>query len=185
LSNWMVPHTTVITRRQGLLQVVNRYHSHGIKAVVTKQDQMHCGHGLRRWSELEILYNCLGFCPDAYPFVLQPYVENCRDVRVIVVGSYVEAYLRSNPHNFRQNLAAGGFSSAYAVDAELEGFCRAVMARGKFPYAHLDVLFTDDGCCWLSEISLEAGIKGAEISRKQLAQKKQQVLDELLAQPKG
>ena len=182
LSSWMVPHTVVITRRQGLLQAVNHYHSLGVAAVVTKQDRMHCGHGLRRWSDLESLYNCLGFCPDAYPFVLQPYVDHCRDVRLIVVGDYVEAYLRSNPNNFRQNLAAGGSSSAYAADAELEGFCRTVMARGKFPYAHLDVLLKDDGCCWLSEISLQGGVRGAQIGRKQLAQKKRQLLDEMLAQ---
>ncbi len=180
LSKWMLPHTTVITRRQALLQAVNHYHRLGIAAVVTKQDHMHCGHGLRRWQDLELLYNALGFCEDAYPFVLQPYFENYKDVRVIVAGDYIEGYLRYNPNNFRMNLAAGGSSSSHVVDAELEGFCRSVMARGRFPYAHLDVLLTEDGCCWLSEISLEAGIKGAKISRQQLEQTKRQVLEGLL-----
>jgi len=64
--------------------------------VVTKQEGMHCGHGIRRWDSAEVLYNTVAFTDSAYPFVLQPFLPDITDVRVIVVGDYVEAYLREN-----------------------------------------------------------------------------------------
>jgi ribosomal protein S6--L-glutamate ligase len=53
------------------------------------------------------------------------------------------------------------------------------MEQGKFPYAHMDLLITDDGEYYLSEIALNGGIKGARISRKELDQKKQNLLENL------
>jgi ribosomal protein S6--L-glutamate ligase len=53
------------------------------------------------------------------------------------------------------------------------------MERGKFPYAHLDIHITDDGTYYLSEIALNGGTKGAKIRRKELHQKKQDVLERL------
>jgi ribosomal protein S6--L-glutamate ligase len=53
------------------------------------------------------------------------------------------------------------------------------MDRGKFPYAHLDIHITDDGTYYLSEITLNGGIKGATIRSKALEQKKQDVLERL------
>ena len=58
-------------------------------------------------------------------------------------------------------------------------FCRKAMERGKFPYAHLDIHITDDGTYYLSEITLNGGTKGAKIRRKELDQKKQDVLEHL------
>ncbi|MBT8490530.1 MAG: hypothetical protein KJN62_05740, partial [Deltaproteobacteria bacterium] len=55
------------------------------------------------------------------------------------------------------------------------------MEQGKFPYAHMDLLITDNGEYYLSEIALNGGIKGARISRKELDQKKQSVIENLAA----
>ncbi len=175
-KDWMIPHTMSIHRRVDLLDAVARYGRQGIAAVVTKQDHMHCGHGVRRWQNMETVYNILGFSETAYPFVLQPWVEKFEDVRVIIIGDYIEAYIRSNPYNFRKNLSAGGKSHPYNLDAKCQQFCCSAMARGKFPYAHIDLLITKSGEHYLFEIALNGGIRGAGISRKELKRMKQDQL---------
>ena len=115
----------------------------------------------------------------SYPFVVQPFLESFTDARVIIVGDYVEAYIRHNPHNFRMNISTGGKNYPYTLDKDKEAFCIDAMKRGKFPFAHLDLQITDDGRCYLSEIALSGGIKGAGIRREELEQKKKSVLERL------
>lgn len=179
LKDWMLPHTWEISRRSDLIEALNAYHQHGIGPVVTKQDGMHCGHGIRRWETMETLYSFMALDESAYPFVLQPFQEQFTDVRCIIVGDYVEAYTRQNPHNFRVNITLGGTSSVYDLDAHQEAFCRAVMQRGKFPFAHLDLMVLENDKCYLSEIALNGGIKGAQIGREELDQKKMALLEKL------
>jgi glutathione synthase/RimK-type ligase-like ATP-grasp enzyme len=176
LKDWMLPHTLAIHRRLDLLDAVACYDRQGITSVVTKQDHMHCGHGVRRWENINAVYNTLGFSESTYPFVLQPRVEKLIDVRVIIVGDYVEAYSRKNPHSFRNNLSMGGRRRSFILDAKGQRFCRSAMERGKFPYAHIDLLIMDSGKIYLSEIALNGGIKGAEIDRKELNRKKLETL---------
>jgi ribosomal protein S6--L-glutamate ligase len=177
---WMAPHTLVVSRRAELMDAVTYCSRQRIGAVVSKQEGMHCGHGIRRWESAEALYNAVAFTPDAFPFVLQPFFENIRDVRVIVVGDYVEAYFRENLYNFRANLAAGGASRALTMDAAAESLCRAVMLRGGFPYAHIDLQLAEGGGCYLSEITLDGGISAARISREELNRRKREALEKAI-----
>ena len=85
LNPWMPPHTMAITRRKELLTALTAYDQLGIGIAVTKADRLHCGHGVRKWGNLESLYNCLAFDNAAFPFVLQPYVSDFTDVRVVMV----------------------------------------------------------------------------------------------------
>ncbi len=179
LRSWMLPHTTVIRRRSDLIRAISLYNQEGIGAVISKQDHMHCGHGIRKWDGIESLYAYLGLTPSAYPFALQPFFENFTDVRVLMVGDYLEAYARYNPHNFRVNLSLGGTISVFQIDDELQQFCRSVMKRGNFPYAHIDLLVMENGDCFLSEIALNGGTKGAHISRKELDDRKNEVLENM------
>ena len=71
--------------------------------VVTKEDRMHCGHGIRKWDSIETLYSFVSMSESSYPFILQPYVKHFTDLRVIVAGDYAEAYARHNPDNFRMH----------------------------------------------------------------------------------
>ena len=169
----------MIPRRSDLLEALNTYNKNGIGPVVTKQDGMHCGHGIRRWETMETLYSFMALEQSNYPFVLQPFQENFTDVRVIIVDEYVESYARSNPHNFRVNITLGGTDSVYDLSAHQEGFCRTVMQRGRFPYAHIDLMVMSDDTCYLSEIALNGGIKGARISREELDQKKAELLEKM------
>jgi len=178
-KDWMAPHTTVITRRMDLIDTINQYNKHGITAVVTKENHLHCGHGIRRWQNIETLYSFMALSESSYPFVLQPFLNDLTDVRVIIAGEYTEAYVRYNPDNFRMNISSGGKSYPYDLNKEQVDFCLMAMERGKFPYAHLDLHIMENGKNYLSEIALNGGIKGARISRKELDQKKQEILEKL------
>jgi ribosomal protein S6--L-glutamate ligase len=96
---------------------------------------------------------------------------------VIVAGDYWEAYTRENDHNFRSNLTLGGRSKPYALNSIERALCNTIMERGKFPYAHVDLLITSDGTPYLSEIALNGGLKGAKIDREKLDAKKKEILE--------
>jgi glutathione synthase/RimK-type ligase-like ATP-grasp enzyme len=179
LRDWMLPFTFVILRRADLIEAVNTFNAHHLGPAVTKQDSMHCGHGIRRWESIETLYSFMALSESAYPFVVQPFQEKFTDVRVICVGDYVEAYTRYNPNNFRVNLTLGGTGSPYQLNAEQQALCRCVMQRAKFPFAHLDLMILENGKCYLSEIALNGGIKGARIDRQDLDHRKQTLLEKL------
>jgi ribosomal protein S6--L-glutamate ligase len=179
LHEWMLPHTRAISRRTDLIDAINTFGKNDIGSVVTKQDGLHCGHGIRRWETIETLYSFMALAESSYPFVLQPFQEGSTDIRVIMVGDYVESYTRSNLYNFRVNLSLGGTGSPYKLDEKKEAFCRSAMLRGKFPYAHLDLMILKNDGCYLSEIALNGGIKGARIGRQELEQKKKALLEKL------
>jgi glutathione synthase/RimK-type ligase-like ATP-grasp enzyme len=179
LNPWMVPHTLAITRRKELLDAITAYNKMDISVAITKADGLHCGQGVRKWDNLEVLYNCLAFDAKAFPFVLQPYVIDFTDIRVVIVGDYVEAYCRCNPHNFRRNVAVGGHCTALALKPAQEEFCRALVERAGMPYAQLDLMLMDDGKVYCSEIRLNGGIQGAQIEHHRLERLKQARLLEL------
>jgi ribosomal protein S6--L-glutamate ligase len=179
LHDWMLPHTLAISRRTDLIEAINVFAKIGIGPVVTKQDGLHCGHGVRRWETIETLYSFMALSESSYPFVLQPFQEEFTDIRVIIVADYVESYSRSNLYNFRVNLSSGGTGSPYELNEKKEAFCRSAMQRGKFPFAHLDLMVSENGECYLSEITLNGGIKGARIGRQELEQKKKALLEKL------
>jgi ribosomal protein S6--L-glutamate ligase len=179
LNEWMLPHTQAISRRTDLIEAMNTYAKNDIGPVVTKQDGLHCGHGIRRWETIETLYSFMALDESSYPFVLQPFQEGFTDIRVIIAGDYIESYSRSNLYNFRVNISLGGTGSPYKLDKEKEAFCRSAMQRGKFPFAHLDLMILENGECYLSEITLNGGIRGARIGREELEQKKNALLEEL------
>jgi ribosomal protein S6--L-glutamate ligase len=163
-KEFMLPHTLAIHDQHEMLEAVNSYHQHAINQVVTKLDRKDGGLGVHLWSTIEDAYNqaSLGSLP--YPFVLQPYFAKCMDIRVILLDSYEEAYQRENPCNFRNNLHCGGISTACILSKEQKSICMRVMKRGKFPYAHIDLMVTESGQTYLTEINLRGGIKGATIS---------------------
>ncbi len=182
LNPWMVPPTLVITRRKELLDAVTTFSQKDMSVAITKADCLHCGHGVRKWDNLETLYSCLAFDEKAFPFVLQPCVTDFIDVRVVMVGDFCEAYSRRNLHNFRMNLATGGHSEPHVLTPAQAEFCHAVLARARMPYAHMDLMLLGNGSIHLSEIRLNGGIHGARIQRAELEQMKQARLVELSGQ---
>jgi ribosomal protein S6--L-glutamate ligase len=164
LGQYMVPGSFVA---YGLADLAGRLSEFPARdAVVAKRDRGHLGLGVSLWPKLETLYGLASLQGLTYPLVVQPFLAGARDLRVVVVGDYVEAYERLNPHNFRKNLFQGGTSRPVTLTRELQDFCREVMARGGFPYAVLDLLLDpESGGPYLSEISFTGGLRGARLSQ--------------------
>jgi len=169
LKNFVLPHTFVIRDKNTLISAISELSKmgKGFQKFVTKDDRANCGLGVRLWNSLEEIFNVAGSPVLPFPFVLQPFFENIRDIRVIILGKYyIEAYERTNPYNFRKNLFLGGKANSYELSEKEIKFCKKVMERGGFPYAHLDLIYIGNEGPYISEISLRGGIKGAKISHQ-------------------
>jgi ribosomal protein S6--L-glutamate ligase len=164
LGEYMVPGTFVAYSLADLAGKLPEFQSLGV--VVAKRDRAHLGLGVSLWPSLETLYSLAGLQGLTYPLVVQPFVPDARDLRVVALAGYVEAYERVNPHSFRKNLFQGGSSQPAALTPDQQNFCGQVMTRGKFPYAILDLLLDSrDGSTYLSEISFKGGLTGACLSQ--------------------
>lgn len=169
LKTFMLPHTYSIRDKNSLLSAISELSKlkEKFQKFITKDDRANCGLGVRFWNSLEEIYNVAGTSVLPFPFVLQPFFENIRDVRVIILGEYyIEAYERINPYNFRKNLFLGGTAREYKLSKKEIEFCKKVMERGNFPYAHLDLIYVGNEGPYLSEINLKGGIKGAKIGQQ-------------------
>jgi len=136
LSSLMIPHTMVIYDIHGLLETVSLYGYHAINKVVLKHDRKNGGLGIHLFRDIEDVYTQAANNVLPFPFVLQPFVSNSRDVRVIILGDYIEAYGRNNPDNFRNNLHCGGTAQAFTLNPQQLALCRKAMERSSFPYAY-------------------------------------------------
>jgi len=159
----MIPHTTLIYDLHDIQEAITSYQRHKIGKVVTKQDRQNAGMGIHLWNSTEEVFSQASFGNMQFPFVLQPFLADCRDIRVIILGDYVEAYWRHNPDNFRNNLHFGGESRPCELTESQWQLCQRVMKRGRYPYAHLDLMVTREETTWLAEINLRGGIRGAQI----------------------
>ena len=162
-SQYMPPCTTVIYSANDLLTTILQYQQEAIGQVVLKQDRKNGGLGIHLFSSIEEVFNLTISNSQIYPFVLQPYLPECRDIRAIFLGDYMEAYERDNPNSFRNNLHCGGLARPHTLSPQQKSFCRSVMTRGSFPYAHIDLIIDKQGKHWLSEINLRGGLRGAQI----------------------
>lgn len=166
-EEYMFPHTRAIHDLHDLIQTISLYHRHAVTKVVTKMERDNGGRGIHLWPSLEDVYSraSLGMIP--FPFVVQPFYPDWRDIRVIILGDYIESYWRHNPYNFRNNLYFGAQSTPCEITSVQRSLCCAVMERGRFPYAHIDLMVDETGDFRLTEINLTGGIKGAKIRQAQ------------------
>lgn len=181
LGKYMVPGTVAVYDKHDALSLVGEYNRKGIGYVVCKLDKANGGQGILLFPSIEEVFNnaTLGVLP--FPFVVQPFIEDKTDVRVVVLGGLVEAYTRFNPNNFRHNLHCGGTSSPYELTAEQLHLCNEAMARADFPYAHVDLLVERDGTTWISEINLRGGLRGAKLSQQDYLAATEKIHAEILA----
>jgi glutathione synthase/RimK-type ligase-like ATP-grasp enzyme len=163
LGKFMVPGTCVVYSSADLAARLSSPALQG--QVVCKADKAHLGLGVSLWPTLETLVSLAGVQTLPDPLVLQPFVAGAQDIRAVVVGDYAEAYERVNPHSFRKNLFQGGSSRPAMLEPEHLEFCRQAMARGKFPYALLDLLLSPGGEIFLSEINVKGGLKGSRLGQ--------------------
>jgi len=163
-TSFLPPLTLAIHDLHELTDAISVYGRKATEKVVTKHDRRNAGMGVHLWSSIEEVYTQASFGVIPLPFVLQPFYPDCRDIRVVILDGYEEAYQRHNPHNFRNNLHCGGKSAPCELSRAQRDLCRQVMERGKFPYAHIDLMVMADNSTFLGEINLRGGIKGASIT---------------------
>ena len=163
-AGYMIPNTSVVRCRKDLILVSQKYSIDAIEKVITKKDRGDCGTGINLWPSIEDLYNAVSLNDSLFPFVVQPFIPDLTDIRVIILGDYRESYWRKNSCSFRNNIHFGGRSGPYELENEQLRMCEKVMERGGFPFAHIDLLVTPDNKTWFGEISLRGGIKGARIT---------------------
>jgi glutathione synthase/RimK-type ligase-like ATP-grasp enzyme len=180
LGPFMLPLTRAIHAHHDMITAISDYQQNGVTAVVTKLDRKNGGMGVHLWPSVEEVFThaSLGSLP--FPFVLQPFVPDCRDLRVVLLGDYREAYWRHNPHNFRNNLHHGGQSAPCELSPGQHKLCQQVMARGRFPYGHIDLLVTNEEKSYLGEINLRGGIRGAQIGPEEYRSRVEAIHQELL-----
>ena len=176
----MLPQTLTIHALHDLIEAIPEYQKNSVTAVITKQDRGNAGLGVHLWQSIEEVFThaSLGNLP--FPFVLQPFEPECRDIRAVLLGDYIEAYWRHNPHSFRNNLHHGGKSEPCKLSREQAELCQRVMDRGHFPYAHIDILVTGEGKSFLGEVNLRGGLQGAKISPEEYQKKVNAIQEELL-----
>ncbi|OPX20377.1 MAG: hypothetical protein BZ151_04300 [Desulfobacca sp. 4484_104] len=185
LGGFMLPQTFVAYNRADLLAQLNAYQASGVSRIVTRLDRGNCGQGVNLWSSLEDLVSLASLSTIPYPLVVQPWVSDYRDLRVVMVGDYSEAYERYNAYNFRNNLVLGGQSRPVELSSVQLSWCQEVMRRGKFPYGVIDFLQLPDGRGYLAEVNLRAGLRASRITqagfRQQVARLEEDFLQHWLA----
>ena len=180
-SDYMVPDTMAVYDTHALLLASSLYQQQNHTKVVLKHDRKNGGLGVHVFDTIEDLYNQVCCSSYPFPFVVQPFQERFRDIRVIILANYIESYERINPYNFRQNLHCGGKAVPFDLSDVQRDFCREVMQRGAFPYAHLDLMLLYNGQCQLTEINLRGGLKGARISGEDYRKKIEAIHEQQLA----
>ena len=181
----MFPLTMAVYDLHDLTRAITLYGRNRIGQVVTKQDRRNAGMGVHLWTSIEEVYTQTSFGVIPLPFVLQPFYPGCRDIRVVMIGDYEEAYWRYNPDNFRNNLHCGGKSSPCELTAAQRDLCQQAMQRGRFHYAHLDIMVTADDASYLAEINLRGGIRGAKITAAEYRRRVEAVQQFWLSQELG
>jgi len=183
LGRYMGPGTGVAYDLHDMLRFVGEYEEE--TPVICKLDRANGGTGILRFPSIEDVYTQAVLGTLSFPFVVQPFYPNCRDVRVVVLGEKVEAYERHNPNNFRQNLHFGGVCGPWTLSEEQTAFCHRIMARADFPYAHIDLLIPPTGEVWLTEINLRGGLKGAVLTQQDYLRQVEKVHRQLVAECTG
>ena len=170
-SDYMLPGTCAIYDTHTLLDTISLYQKQKFTQVILKRERKNAGLGVHLFSNIEDIYNQVTGGSFSLPFVIQPFQPDNRDIRVIILDDYLEAYERINNYNFRKNLHCGGHAIPFTLTKEQISLCREIMARGRFSYAHIDLMLTGDKGCWLTEINLRGGLKGANISAEAYREK--------------
>jgi len=178
----MLPGTRAVYTIHDLTNILNEYGEDKRTGVIVKLEGKNAGTGVLKFPSIEDVYSQSTLKNLHFPYVVQPFAEMIRDIRVIVIGDYHEAYERSNPHSFRNNLHCGGNAQPVDLTDEQRALCQSIMSRGNFPYGHIDLMIDPDGIGYLGEINLRGGLRGARIAAAEYQRRVKEVEAELLRQ---
>ncbi|GAB4338168.1 MAG: hypothetical protein Kow0089_09840 [Desulfobulbaceae bacterium] len=182
LGSYMLPGTAAVYNRHDLQELIIEYGRREVGRVVCKLDRGNGGQGVLLFASVEEVYSASMLGSLSFPYVLQPFVENCRDLRAVFLGTVEDAYERFNPHGFRHNLHCGAESRPAKLSEGQRALCRKVMERAGFPYAHIDLLVDGTGATWLGEINLRGGLRGSRLNQKDYLEAVESMHERMLAE---
>ena len=80
-----------------------------------------------------------------------------KDIRVFVIGNEIYAsMLRSNPNDFRSNIAIGGSAEKIEIGYDIKELCISATSVMGLDYAGLDILLGKDGEPYICEVNSNA-----------------------------
>ncbi len=80
-----------------------------------------------------------------------------KDIRIFVIGDEVYAsMLRSNPNDFRSNIAIGGTAEKIEINNEIKELCISATRLMGLDFAGLDILLGKDGEPYICEVNSNA-----------------------------
>jgi glutathione synthase/RimK-type ligase-like ATP-grasp enzyme len=163
----MIPHTQVVFRKYHIQRVLRQYAEQNILKSVVKEDRGSMGLGNHPCWSLNELARTIAHVKKP-PVVVQPMLENFREFRLLVFGDTVFAKEKINSDQiFWKNRIFGGVTKLITPSKQVVHFGRDMMKLGKFPWAYIDLLITDDDI-FLSEINVSgsnAGLKEYKINK--------------------
>jgi len=159
--DYIVPNTQVLFRRFHIQNILRKYAEKNILKAVVKEDRASMGMGVHPcWSLNELAWIIIHVIKP--PIVVQPMLENFREFRLVILGDTIVAKEKINSDEiFWNNRIFGGVAKLITPSKEIVEFGKKMMHIGKFPWAYIDLLVTDDDI-FLSEINLSgsnAGLK--------------------------
>lgn len=93
------------------------------------------------------------------PHLYQKFIEASKgtDIRVFVIGCEVYAsMIRSNPNDFRSNIALGGKAKKTEIGKDIKELCVSVTSFLGLDFAGLDILLGKDGEPYICEVNSNA-----------------------------
>jgi hypothetical protein len=163
----MVPNTEVLFRKFHLQRALRKYAEEDILKSVVKEDRGSMGLGNHPcWSLNELAWTITHVAKP--PVVVQPMLEDFREFRLLIFGKTIVAKEKINSDKiFWKNRIYGGVTKRITPSQEVIAFGKEMMKLGKFPWAYMDLLVTNDNI-FLSEINLSgsnAGLKEYNLNR--------------------
>lgn len=95
----------------------------------------------------------------AHAHLYQRFISESRgkDIRVFVIGDDIYAsMLRSNPNDFRSNIAIGGTAEKYEINNEIKELCISATRMMGLDFAGFDILLGKEGEPYICEVNSNA-----------------------------
>ncbi|MBW1896534.1 MAG: hypothetical protein JRI47_05710 [Deltaproteobacteria bacterium] len=165
--DYMIPNTQVVFRKSHIQNILRDCAEKNILKTVVKEDRSAIGMGDHPcWSLNELARTMIHLAKP--PVVVQPMLEEYREIRLLIFRDTVVAKEKTNDANvFWRNRFFGGVAEIIMPDKDVVEFGKEMMDMGKFPWVYMDLFVTGDGI-YLSEINLSgsnAGLKEYKLNK--------------------
>lgn len=154
-NEYVVPHTKWAINIIDLLILKQYYDNHYSGELVTKPERNSgFGRDVRKWKNIDEIISFFNQYPTKFePMIIQSFIDNYKDYRVIMLGEYIYTKQRKNSKKWRQNVHLGADITATTLTKKEYEFCKKILQISNLPFIYIDLMITPDHI-YLGEISL-------------------------------